>query len=414
MVSGVLMKQSMQPISIVVPTLNEADNIVLLCERIDSALGAARIPYEILIVDDHSVDGTADVAKSLSSTYNVKVLFKNGARGKAFSLLEGFAAAKYELVCMIDADLQYPPEAIAGMYHKLQFCNADIVISERIENQTSLLRRASSFVFKTLFTRLLFGINYDTQSGLKLFRKRVLDTVHLSPSPWTFDLEFIVRSLEQGYTIVSQPIQFAERNAGEAKVKMLSATAEIASGSYKLWRSSSSKDIKKSYKQSEGLQRVVATLGVAMIVALGAASFSTPRTSALELPLSTIPLVSVSLPAEEVQTTPNPLPTTSGPTAQKSDAAGTASTAPSVEVQPAASARNTTLQTQSLPRGVPASSAPSVKYYPQSSLDATRTHNLLRIAKIVGLVGVGLLTLVGVARGMKKIINGSRQQPLKV
>ena len=386
-VVGVHMKQTMQPISIVVPTLNEADNIVLLCNRIDAALSTARIPYEILIVDDHSVDGTADIAQSLSASCNVSVLFKNGARGKAFSLLEGFAAAKYDLVCMIDADLQYPPEAIASMYHKLQFCNADIVISERIENKTSLLRRTSSLIFKTLFTRLLFGINYDTQSGLKLFRKNVLDTINLSPSPWTFDLEFIVRSLEQGYTIVSQPIQFAERNAGEAKVKMLSATAEIASGSYKLWRSSSSKDIKKSYKQSEGLQRVVASLGIALFALVGLASLSAPRVSALAMSLPPSTHVYVEAPVHTAQETT----TTSS----------------------LATSQNTLPQPRNSITVVPASSTPNKKYYPQSALSGENTHKYLRIAGIVGLIGIGLLAVVGMIEMVKSTFTKTQHRQLK-
>lgn len=256
------MKQTMQPISVIVPALNEADNLPLLFERIDASLSSAPIPYEIIVVDDHSTDETARIAQTTKPAYNVRLLTKRGAPGKAFSLLEGFAAAKHELVCMIDGDLQYPPEAIPQMYHKLQFCEADVVVTERVDNQTGPLRRLSSSVFSAVFTRALFGIKYDTQSGLKLFRKSILRTMSLSPSPWTFDLEFIIRALEQGYTIVSQMIPFSQRHAGVPKVKMLSATAEIASGSYRLWRDSSSKHIKISYEQSQRLQRSFVSLAI--------------------------------------------------------------------------------------------------------------------------------------------------------
>jgi glycosyltransferase involved in cell wall biosynthesis len=106
-------------ISIIVPTLNEAENLPLLFRRIDKALTKAAIPYEIIVVDDRSSDTTFEVASAAARSYNVTVVTKEGKRGKAFSLLQGFALAQYQIVCMIDADLQYPPEAIVLMWSSL-------------------------------------------------------------------------------------------------------------------------------------------------------------------------------------------------------------------------------------------------------------------------------------------------------
>jgi glycosyltransferase involved in cell wall biosynthesis len=177
------MTQETKPLSIIVPTLNEAGNLPSLFKRIGVSLNAAQIPYEIVLVDDHSSDDTLAVAKAAASEYPIRIFTKRGERGKAYSLLEGFDYAAYELVCMIDADLQYPPEAIAPMYEQLAELEADVVITERVEQHTSFLRQLSSKVFNLIFTRALFGIQYDTQSGLKLFKQRYIFSRQLLSFP---------------------------------------------------------------------------------------------------------------------------------------------------------------------------------------------------------------------------------------
>jgi glycosyltransferase involved in cell wall biosynthesis len=249
------MIEAQTPISIIIPTLNEAGNIPRLFRRIYRSLSRAGIPFEIIVVDDHSTDNTARLVMGAPDRYNARLLMKQGDSGKAQSLLEGFAAARYELLCMIDGDLQYPPEAIAVMHHKMQYCDADAVVTERVQNDTGWTRRLSTKVFQLVFTRFLFGINYDTQSGLKLFKRSVLRNLQLSPSPWTFDLEFIVRALEQDYTVMSQPISFAERQAGVPKVKLVSAAFEIASRSFSLWRHTATKHVKLRYRRLQPMQQ---------------------------------------------------------------------------------------------------------------------------------------------------------------
>src|ERR1700722_16975101 len=105
----------MRSISIIIPTLNESGNIGRLIERIDTVLSYQHISYEIIVVDDHSTDTTRAVVKRLSGRFPVILKTKQGNPGKAQSLIEGFTYAKYDIVCMIDADLQYDPEVIPSM-----------------------------------------------------------------------------------------------------------------------------------------------------------------------------------------------------------------------------------------------------------------------------------------------------------
>lgn len=240
-------------LSIVVPTLNESGNVALLVRRIDDTLKASNIVYDILFIDDHSTDGTLAAINELRRQYPVRVSLKVGQRGKAYSILQGVEEATGELICMIDADLQYPPEAISAMVRNITDNRADVVLSRRVSHDTSTLRQLSSKVYNLVFTKALFGIDYDTQSGLKVFRRDVMRGMRLSPSPWSFDLEFIVQCLLRHYRIVSHDIEFAGRHSGEAKLSVVTATAELIKATLALWLRVPRGQVRAGYQQNRSL-----------------------------------------------------------------------------------------------------------------------------------------------------------------
>ncbi|MGB2856772.1 MAG: glycosyltransferase, partial [Dehalococcoidia bacterium] len=97
-------------LSLIAPTYNEKENIVPLVERVHKAL--SQYDYELIIVDDNSPDGTAQLANSLSSKYPLKVIVRTTERGLASAVVAGFSQASGQVLGVIDADLQHPPEAI--------------------------------------------------------------------------------------------------------------------------------------------------------------------------------------------------------------------------------------------------------------------------------------------------------------
>ncbi len=218
----------------VVPTLNEAGNVQGLLERLHGSLATAGVPYEVVFVDDHSTDNTVSRLAGLKRHYPLRTFYKAGERGKAYSLLEGVKRALFDTVCMIDADLQYPPEAIVPMYRRMQETGAALVVTHRRANQTSRLRRLTSSGFNYVFCRLLFGINYDTQSGLKLCDTALLERLPLNPSPWSFDLELIVRAQLAGHRVASYDIPFTARVNEQSKAKVLGVSYELAKSSLRL------------------------------------------------------------------------------------------------------------------------------------------------------------------------------------
>jgi len=231
----------MQNISVIIPTLNEAGNLTILIGRIDKALSKARVGYEVVVIDDHSSDETVKVARKLTKKFPVRVYLKQGQQGKAQSIIEGVARAKYGLVGVIDADLQYPPEALAAMVAKVKSGEAEVVVGKRVEVKTSKLRKVVSWSFRRVFGEWLHGLKVDVQSGLKVFPKELLDYVDTKKvTPWTLDLPLLIRARDLGYKMGEVKISFEPRVYGESKVKVVASSMEIG------WQAAKQKFVRKT------------------------------------------------------------------------------------------------------------------------------------------------------------------------
>lgn len=100
-------------ISLIIPTYNERENIVPLVERIHRAM--SNYDYQILLIDDDSPDGTAEVAANLSPRYPVRVIVHRNKRGLASAVVDGLRISKGEIIGALNADLQQPPEVIPDL-----------------------------------------------------------------------------------------------------------------------------------------------------------------------------------------------------------------------------------------------------------------------------------------------------------
>lgn len=217
-------------LSIVVPARDEAANLPILVDRIHRALAGHRpglaCHYELVVVDDGSVDGTAAVAAELGRHHPVVVISRKGPPGKGYALADGFAYSRGEIVCMIDADLQYPPEAIPAMVSLVCSREADVVVANRVSHGTSLPRRVLSRLSYRVI-QALHGLNVDVQSGLKVIHRTVLEHVTLRPSGWAIDLELLVRARAAGYVIAAHDISFERRQHGHTKVRLGRTSRQI-------------------------------------------------------------------------------------------------------------------------------------------------------------------------------------------
>lgn len=219
-------------ISVVIPVYNEEKNILDLVKRLIPVLSAFKRESEIIFVDDNSTDGTVKLLEKLVSK-NISFIVKQGKKGKSYSLIEGFKKAKGEILVMIDGDLQYPPEAITDIVYALS--TSDIAVAKRKEYKVSKVRKVMSNSFRNVFGKTLFGLDHDIQSGLKGFKRHVIELINFSPaSAWTFDLEFIHRARHAGFTITNVDIRFSPRTNGASNISFAKSSFDIGINSLKL------------------------------------------------------------------------------------------------------------------------------------------------------------------------------------
>lgn len=228
--------------SIVIPTFDERGNLPSLIERITSAMARTNYTYDIIVIDDHSTDGSREYLQTLDAGVPIHFFAKRGKRGKAYSLLEGIEYASGNFIVMIDADLQYPPEAIPAMLEKLRA--HDIVVANRAERHTSVKRSFMSR-FGRLFIGKLLNLQVDVQSGLKVFRRDIIKHLTLHPTAWGFDYQFLYKAKRIGCSIGEEDIVFEERSYGKSHVNTLGTGLELAWGALKLRLSYIGRDLFK-------------------------------------------------------------------------------------------------------------------------------------------------------------------------
>lgn len=221
----------MKSVSIIVPILNEEANIHELVKRIAHTLKG--YTYEVVFIDDHSTDNSVKKIRRLQNKYPIKVFSKEGRKGKSFSILEGIKKAQYNTLVFIDGDLQCPPEGIPLLIDVMDK-GYDIVVANRKEYRTNIVRKICSKTFTFLFAHLLHNIHCDAQSGLKLAKKKVFKNMTLTPQPWTLDLEFLVKAKRNGYKIGTVAICFESRKTGSTKLKILPSLFQMVVEAIKL------------------------------------------------------------------------------------------------------------------------------------------------------------------------------------
>ena len=209
----------MKELSIIIPTYKERDNIKAIIGRVSDILNALNIIHEIIIVDDNSPDGTAKIAKSLSDKYPVRVIVRNGRFGLASAILTGFMNAKGDILGVIDADMQHPPELMAELIRKIKD-GYDIAIASRyvkgggIEDWGFLRKLVSKGAI--MLAKPLTKVK-DPISGYFLLRRSVIDGVQFNLKGYKLLLEILVKGKYR--RVAEVPYTFKKRMMGESKLK---------------------------------------------------------------------------------------------------------------------------------------------------------------------------------------------------
>jgi dolichol-phosphate mannosyltransferase len=202
-------------LSVVVPTYNEAGSVIGLAERLRAALAGRE--WELVIVDDGSPDGTADTASALAPRIPVKVVRRAGKAGLASAVIAGFAAARGEILVVMDADLSHPPETVPALLAAIER-GADLAVGSRYVSGGGVMdwplkRRVVSRV-ACLMGNVLVPVR-DATSGFFALRRAVIDGVTLNPIGFKIGFEVIARGRYK--TAVEVPYIFRDRELGASK-----------------------------------------------------------------------------------------------------------------------------------------------------------------------------------------------------
>jgi dolichol-phosphate mannosyltransferase len=206
-------------LSIVVPTYNESENLPILVERTRKALG--RTKHEIIVVDDNSPDGTGEIAELLAKKYgNIKVIHREKKMGLASAVVAGFKHVSAPVICVIDADLQHPPEKISELFDRIK-SGADIVVASRYVKGGDIKGWAKSRKIISRGAEILarlaipgsHGLSYPL-SGFFMFKKDVVKGAELEPIGFKILLEVLVKG---SYKKVDEvPYVFEKRLRGKS------------------------------------------------------------------------------------------------------------------------------------------------------------------------------------------------------
>lgn len=216
-----------QPILVITPTYDESATI----RRLVSAILSLRSDLELLIVDDGSPDGTAEIVREmqLSDPERIHLIEREGKQGLGSAYLAGFRFALekgYEAICEMDADFSHNPEDLPRLIDPVQQGACDVAIGSRYCRGISIvnwpLRRLILSYAANMYARWVTGVPIqDMTAGFKCIHRRVLETIELDDirsNGYAFQIELHYRASMAGFRIREISIIFREREEGVSKM----------------------------------------------------------------------------------------------------------------------------------------------------------------------------------------------------
>jgi glycosyltransferase involved in cell wall biosynthesis len=211
-------------VSIVIPTLNEAGNILEAVTTIHKEL--KKYPKEIIIVDGNSTDGTQEIVKST----NFCRLIIEPRRGYGRALKTGMQNAKGDVIIMVDGDGTYEVRHVERMLDKMVQENADMVLASRMYDPNKAMgffnfvgNKVITFCFDFLYSQYLS----DTQSGFRAISHKAIDNVNLVEGDMAFATEMLIKFTKKNYKMVEIKSTYKIRRYGKPKLQKFRSTIEI-------------------------------------------------------------------------------------------------------------------------------------------------------------------------------------------
>lgn len=214
---------------VIIPTYNEKENI----EAIISAVFSLSTPFDILIVDDSSPDGTASIVETLQQKHNnettrLHLLKREGKQGLGTAYLAGFSYALekgYEFIMEMDADFSHDPKDLVHLRNAC-IAGSHVSIGSRYATGVNVVNwpigRVLLSYFASSYVRLVTSMPIrDTTAGFVCYHRKVLETINLNEVKfvgYAFQIEMKFLSWKHGFDLKEVPIIFTERTRGQSKM----------------------------------------------------------------------------------------------------------------------------------------------------------------------------------------------------
>jgi dolichol-phosphate mannosyltransferase len=211
---------------VIIPTYQEKENIELLIKTIS----CLNIPFDILIIDDNSPDGTGQIVKNLQAVYpNLHLIERTGKFGLGTAYISGFDWALergYTYVYEMDADFSHDPDDLVRLYTECNDRGADVAIGSRYISGVNVvnwpLSRVLMSYFASVYVRLITRMKIrDATAGFVCYRKEVLENIRphqIKSKGYCFQIEMKFIAYKLHYRIVEIPIIFTDRRMGTSKM----------------------------------------------------------------------------------------------------------------------------------------------------------------------------------------------------
>jgi len=212
---------------VLIPTYNEKENI----EAILRTTFALEKEFDVLIIDDGSPDGTADIVKGLQREFPERLFLveRQGKLGLGTAYICGFKWAierKYGFIFEMDADFSHNPNDLLKLYEACATGGGDVAVGSRYCNGVNVvnwpLGRVLMSYYASVYVRMITGMKVqDTTAGFKCYRREVLETIELDNinfKGYAFQIEMKYTAYKYGFNIVEVPIIFINRVLGTSKM----------------------------------------------------------------------------------------------------------------------------------------------------------------------------------------------------
>ena len=212
---------------VIIPTYNEKENI----ERIIRAVFSQQIVFDLLIVDDSSPDGTAQIVKGLQDEFPNRLFLevRKEKTGLGTAYIHGFKWAlshNYEYIIEMDADFSHDPKDLIRLYKACAEEGADLSIGSRYSKGVNVvnwsMKRVLLSYFASKYVRIVTGIPvHDTTAGFVCYKKKVLETIKLDKIKfvgYAFQIEMKFKAWKHGFNIKEVSVIFTDRTMGQSKM----------------------------------------------------------------------------------------------------------------------------------------------------------------------------------------------------